>query len=758
MRRLFYSILVLLLFFQVGVLSAAEPLPKLPEDSSIAKGTLPNGVSYMLVTNKSVKGVADIAILQRACQTSIDVPEGLLARMGVGPGREGYSRSFEGNMLYSFRDCPFVVGDSCVDSLLFASMKIIGEASALGDPAYGTTNQTLIIAGDIDKASLQSKLKMLSMWVPLHTGVKSQPEYVWEPSDAPVFEVSENGPASTIRFEYKVPASPIADNSTVVAVMAKQFHFILKTVVTTAIGHALCAEGIPYSDIDCVAICSDVHLGDDVFSVSLTVAPEDVSAATEIAASVLKKIAHEDITVDEYAWAYRKMSYDDWARAHVPMGNAAYVTKCVNSVLYNASLATKKSEVEFYRSRVLEQDVRTTLFNKFTTGLAEDGNLRVSVSGAPLGLTADSLAALVLNAERPVSFIDVNISDTLGFAAPQDKKSSIPSAKKDALTGGNTWTYSNGVNVLYKNMPTDGIIYFSWVLRGGEEVAPTLVEKSISQFHGEDFINLLNANGITMDIVAHSQDICITGRAASERLQLLLRAFQMVFEAMPELGSPKGGQLIMVGDRTLYSVQKAFQSYTLGFNSLHAARQKKTVEKPLAIDKEDESVVYQTLLSGDYLYSSENYMVAAVAGEVLEDALIAALSGTGYYATVQGRFLVSPRDMYSTLVTVRKVDGAQQTLSAAALRNLVRSTLSDLSKHPYQQSKIVAAKKIVTGGFAKAQETPKYWLDIARIRFAESKDLATKYSDKVNLVTADKVRELFAAITESGTIEHTSAQ
>ena len=81
------SILLILLTFSLG----AQPLPSLPAASGVVTGTLPNGISYFLVSNPSSKGRADFALVQK------------------GPAREDVSRNalaelphFQGERPYQF--------------------------------------------------------------------------------------------------------------------------------------------------------------------------------------------------------------------------------------------------------------------------------------------------------------------------------------------------------------------------------------------------------------------------------------------------------------------------------------------------------------------------------------------------------------------------------------------------------------------------------------------------------------------------------
>ena len=45
--------------------SSAADLPKMANDKAVTKGKLPNGMSYYIVANPSVKGMADFALVQK---------------------------------------------------------------------------------------------------------------------------------------------------------------------------------------------------------------------------------------------------------------------------------------------------------------------------------------------------------------------------------------------------------------------------------------------------------------------------------------------------------------------------------------------------------------------------------------------------------------------------------------------------------------------------------------------------------------------
>ena len=106
-QAFFVPLLLSLLTASLG----AQSLPSLPAASGVVTGTLPNGISYFLVSGPSVKGHADFALVQKgpvredvARAALSDLPHfqsgspyQFLAKLGVGYDKFGYIRSTERN-------------------------------------------------------------------------------------------------------------------------------------------------------------------------------------------------------------------------------------------------------------------------------------------------------------------------------------------------------------------------------------------------------------------------------------------------------------------------------------------------------------------------------------------------------------------------------------------------------------------------------------------------------------------------------------
>ncbi len=97
MRYLLAALLVLLPLESLR----AQGLPKLKQAGEVTTGTLPNGISYYLVSNPAVKGRADFALVQegitdipatRQALTQLEhlSPKEFLQRTGVPYTKNGY--------------------------------------------------------------------------------------------------------------------------------------------------------------------------------------------------------------------------------------------------------------------------------------------------------------------------------------------------------------------------------------------------------------------------------------------------------------------------------------------------------------------------------------------------------------------------------------------------------------------------------------------------------------------------------------------
>ena len=71
MKIWFKQILLLVIGLFVAIIMPAQNLPVLQADPAIRTGVLPNGTTYYIVSNSTIKGVADFALVQKTGTANI---------------------------------------------------------------------------------------------------------------------------------------------------------------------------------------------------------------------------------------------------------------------------------------------------------------------------------------------------------------------------------------------------------------------------------------------------------------------------------------------------------------------------------------------------------------------------------------------------------------------------------------------------------------------------------------------------------------
>ena len=139
MKKLGLFIAFLMGMSFAGAVSVAQELPSLPADSRISHGVLPDGISYYIVQNPSLKGYADFALVRRSCPLQLSVaqldtlprfdssPDIFLKSSDIHLGPHGYVRISGTGCIVDFRDVMLTAGTEVTDSLLLAIFAMIDD-------------------------------------------------------------------------------------------------------------------------------------------------------------------------------------------------------------------------------------------------------------------------------------------------------------------------------------------------------------------------------------------------------------------------------------------------------------------------------------------------------------------------------------------------------------------------------------------------------------------------------------------------------
>ena len=567
MRRVRIFISLIYLFF--AAFSVAAKLPKLPADPSVTKGVLPNGMSYYIVSNPSSKGMADFALVQRTGRvTSPDVralalaketlaelpmigngisPQKFFSSNGVNPTLDGFVKVDSQSTVYRFQDMLLSQNAASLDSALVV---LVGMADKLAKSSgagkwYSASDNAIIISGDVDSKAVIQNLKMLSYLTPSSS---SQPRssYTWVSNDTSSYHVQESPfpNLSEIKVVWRAPRVPDDYAGTLQPYIQKMFIAQLGEIAVSRMKEALNQEGISYASVDYRHLSSSDVSGDENFTVRMVVESKSCESAVAILARTMSALESAGAAEDELEVSRKAIISRLSEGILKPLKyNSHYVDKCIHSFLYGTAVVNEKEVLNAYTSHVVDMEKEQRLFRHLADALL-DPRKDVTVSCKhSSGLAPSKLKEIFekawqagVDGQLPQHFF---VSDTLKHIV-EAAKVSVKQTKKDPMSGGTIWTFSNGFKVIYKKMDTAGKLYWAMGLGGGFGSIPDLEAGEgafvgdllklyrVAGMKGQDFLDYMQLCNIDMDVKVGLASTLIDGTANSENLKVLLRGLAAV--------------------------------------------------------------------------------------------------------------------------------------------------------------------------------------------------------------------------------------
>lgn len=553
-----------LVFIVAGLLFAiimpAQTLPVLEPDKAVNTGVLPNGTSYYIVANPTIKGMADFALVQRTGKgnipdslenkavslsrealcglprcTSASVQE-FFSSHGVTPGKEGYVKVTDNATEFHFENV-LLSSKEVLDSALLVMLDMVDRISSSEDPFvkkwYAPSDQAVVVVGDVDAPQVAEKLKMISYMTPSRPSYPRK-NYVWVERDSASYRVlpAVHDSVATITLEWNSARTPVEYMNTVQPAIYEVFLSELGMATKESIKNRFFIERIPHAEVKCVHKTSLHSFGDESFSISVAVAGKDFRKAVGIVAEELGRI--DAGYTDVYDLKRMKKVCMETMKEQImtpTVGNSEYVDRCVNAFIYNGSLSTLKTKVDFLSTRILPDSTELRLFNSVSSALLDpERNLKVSYS---YPMPEDSLRAvftagwnsaknMVPQSERRYGRSDIPPRTYLG---PKLKVTE----KTDHMSKGLEWTFSNGFKVVYRRMPTNGKLYYTLALNGGFSAIDNLEKgeggyvsdyfmlSRICGMPADDFLNVLAFEGMSMDVYTALNATMINGSVADAK-------------------------------------------------------------------------------------------------------------------------------------------------------------------------------------------------------------------------------------------------
>lgn len=528
-------------------LATGQEIPPLGVAEEINRGSFPNGLEYYLVSNTAEKGFADFALVARTPEDETEsrslldslshfgsrAPYRFLAENGVGYSSDGYMTIRPDARIVSLRQVPVYNAD-VADSTLMLLMDMAATSRA---------PQAVIVSGDIDVGKVKDRMDLLSMMVPKLDSGAPPVAYKWVPRDSLRMIVTYNSTedVAAVSAIFSAKRLSAALMNTLQPLVSEAYSYILGHIVSVRLEDSFRSLGIPLAQMRYDYHDSSEGSGDEYYSFSLFTSAGCLDKATAAFASVLSSLDKNGATVEEFEDAKQKMRSEakrmEFGRR---LSNREYVEKCTASYLYGANLASETSINSYVIGRSLPAGKELSLFNGFVGALLDSArNLTLRYDVPYVGVDRDSMRKTFCGAwasagpggQEYKGFF----SDTSGVYGTV-KKSRLRSETPEPVSGGKMWTFANGIRVVFRKMDTSGEFHYSLMLRGGIASVPDLNAGEgafvkdmlgLSAIAGQkwrDFMSVLSANGITMEVDAGLSDLRISGVAPKAKLPLLMRA------------------------------------------------------------------------------------------------------------------------------------------------------------------------------------------------------------------------------------------
>jgi hypothetical protein len=572
----------------------AQGLPELAKAPEYNTGTLPNGITYYLVKNPNAPGFADFALVQphrtdnaAPRQDLVDLPHftGLkpyefLASHSIRYDRNGYIRRMRDATCFRFSRVP-VSQSEVSDSTLLMMFQLAGTWH------YG---QALVVSGDIDIAAIKERIRVLSMTVSQRESTDNTWQYSWRPQDKAEI-VTVTSPIGYVHLSYRSPRADRELMNTIQPVMSR----ILASEMDVVTGHRLRAAfeaaGIPLIDYRFRYVGSDATAGDETISISFQTDPGKLSEALSTAAGVLSTLDEEGVSLSETLFARGIVS---GAHLREPgsfiMTNSMYLDKCIANYLYGANLASYETLRTSFTGKQIDANRERELLNRYISAvLAPQRNLHIA-AGAPAKPQRDSVAAAFAKGWEQGNSASPDIpepSDTLKLYTPH-RRVKLKNTATDAFTGGKMWTFSNGINVIFKKADTKGVFRYGFIVKGGLNEIPGLNGSEaafasevlplckVSGMSGEHFSDLLAMHGVSMNPELSLTDIRMSGAAPNTALSLVIKTMLSVActsQADPDAYSRYRAEKVvrMVRDKYSEDGTRAILDSTMCPNYIYAA-------------------------------------------------------------------------------------------------------------------------------------------------------------------------------------------
>lgn len=547
-----------ILFFIILSLHAtsafSQMVGELEDDARIIRGTLPNGLSYYLVSNSSIEGYADFTFVQKtgiamedsssrgmtylmecmAITETANFPDGeiftFIDNMGLDRTDGLVIDAGDYYTTYSFTNVPVKKNASMVDSMLLAiynmsSALVVDDRSVsrgkkffrnvfsasetldrrVADSlaryyfagtslaplspyglfgridGYSTEDvrrfyrnrcrpdlQALVIAGDIDPAGVESKIRSLFQVVP--RPASPAPEFPDSLRDAAgggyFYFQDQEADCARVTFDYIVRPVDAALRRTAVPFIYDYLSRIGIDIMQKRLHDALGDASFYVRNLSAGIV---PFLNNVSYRFTVECAPEDYVKAYEFILNEVERLKKYGVSGYEYRRSSNDylMTLDETYRKRSSLDNRYYSDLCRDNFLDGyvmAGVELKKSYIELAMETMDSTDVY-----RFLSSVFSSADSRTVVCTSPIRM--DGLEYFTVDPQPRT--MDTVVYEMTASLPPKEVRNELKGRKYvNPSTGVTSRRLPNGATVAYRKMTREpGKVYFEAVARGGVSLA-----------------------------------------------------------------------------------------------------------------------------------------------------------------------------------------------------------------------------------------------------------------------------------------------
>lgn len=224
------------------------------------------------------------------------------------------------------------------------------------------------------------------------------------------------------------------------------------------------------------------------------------------------------------------------------------------------------------------------------------------------------------------------------------------------------------------------------------------------------------------------------------------------------------GVIVLIGDLDPKRVKVLLTRYAGWFNTEKNAIHRDNKQVSLSSGATTYSVngsrhSVDIVMTAPMQYTADDFYAAVISKLVVAHELVTALSESGMYVSVSGRFQLWPEDRYTLKISCEQADtnslpAAVSPEDAFTVLGKVRSVINSLSEKYVPTSELSQYKSLMTNIISNNASSTDFIVSNILTKVSDGKDLWTKSQEKVNAVGPEKVKEIISALNGGNKVEY----